>query len=1391
MSQGLGHRNTSTVNSTNRHRVVHAVGAHTAHEVVAGMEARCELDSHADTCVAGPNFIIDEYTGEHCDVTPYSNEYKPITDVPIVNASTAYTNPDTGETLVLRFNQVLWYGKKMHMSLINPNQMRHYGLVVSDDPTDYDRTFGVSGDNFVIPFEISGTTVFFSSRVPTRWELENCRVVEMTMDSPWSPSEVSIRSMMTDSTDSETRTMREVCALTNVQKCVNGKTCSCCTSDLSVYNEATLITKMVGAVCVATAHRDPTVSFIGSKDRHSQVNAETVAKRFRCGIETAQKTLKATTQRGVRQAMHPLNRRYRVDHLNLTRRRLNDTFYMDTLFSKVKSLAGHTCAQLITNGTFTRVYPMASKASANIAAALAEFIDDVGIPDTLVCDLASEQTGKNTEVMQLIRRMHIKMRMAEKGRGITQNHRAEAEIREVKTKWKTRMRSNQVPSRLWDYGLVYIAEIQSLLARGVDQRPGIERVTGNTVDISEWLDFDFFDRVWYWDQKKMDMTDEQARIGRWLGISHRVGSNMTYWILTESGQVIARSTVQHITVSDMATDEMKNRVHTFDSNLTDRLADDNFAVLLPNQHVFYLQDDDDPTPAPGSVNIPPDVEYGDMLQNDKLEADDTEFESFDKYLGAEFFVNADGESVSAKVVKRARDNDGNAIGKQHSNPLMDTRAYDCELGDGTVYRYTANVIAENIFAQCDDEGRRQAVLHEITDHRRDETAIHITNGYTTTRRGRKVPKTTTKGWQLLCQWRDGTSDWVALKHLKDSNPIQLAEYAVANRIQEEPAFKWWVSNTLRTRNRIIAKVKSRYWKINHKYGVRLPHSVQEALQIDKETGTDFWWQAIQKEMKKVMVAFEYDDQLTPEQARTDRSKYVGFQEINCHMVFDVKMDLTRKARFVAGGHLTEPPPSITYSSVVSRDSVRLAFLIAALNDLDVTACDVGNAYLNAPCREKIWFVAGPEFGSRQGTVIKVVRALYGLKSSGAAWRSMFNSSILDMGFESTIADPDVYRRANAKPDGMRYYEYILVYVDDVLIISHNTEVHLKQIQANYDLNPSSIGPPSRYLGADVKRAMRPGDTSGREYWSFSAYTYVKNAVRNVKLMLNEEGRGLKSTAKSPFSNSSYRPELDMTDECDDDGASRFSQLIGVLRWAVELGRIDIYTEVALLSQHLALPRVGHLEAVYHVFAYLNKHEKSSIIFDPTDPLPNTPTSAKPDWTPFYSDAEELLPPKMPEPLGNPVNVYVFVDANHAGNVVTRRSHTGILLFVQNSPILWLSRRQNTVETSTFGSEFVALRTARDMIIAMRYKLRMFGVPLEGPAQVFCDNQGVVKNTSVPESVLTKKHNAVNYHAVREAAAAGVLEVHKEDTATNLADLFTKVLPSDRRRELLGSVLYNL
>ena len=139
-----------------------------------------------------------------------------------------------------------------------------------------------------------------------------------------------------------------------------------------------------------------------------------------------------------------------------------------------------------------------------------------------------------------------------------------------------------------------------------------------------------------------------------------------------------------------------------------------------------------------------------------------------------------------------------------------------------------------------------------------------------------------------------------------------------------------------------------------KYGILIPSNVREALQFDKDNGNTYWHDAIQKEMQNSKIAFELlgmGEQPPP-----------GYKRIRCHLNFEVKMDLRRKARYVAGGHLTDPPTYMTYSTVVSRESVRIAFLIAALKQLQVLAGDIQNAYLNAPTTEKLYFVAGPEWG---------------------------------------------------------------------------------------------------------------------------------------------------------------------------------------------------------------------------------------------------------------------------------------------------------------------------------------------------------------------------------------------------------------------------------------------
>ena len=154
-----------------------------------------------------------------------------------------------------------------------------------------------------------------------------------------------------------------------------------------------------------------------------------------------------------------------------------------------------------------------------------------------------------------------------------------------------------------------------------------------------------------------------------------------------------------------------------------------------------------------------------------------------------------------------------------------------------------------------------------------------------------------------------------------------------------------------------------------------------------------------------------------------------------------------------------------------------------------------------------------------------------------------------------------------------------------------------------------------------------------------------------------------------------------------------------------------------------------------------------------------------------------------------VSTHCFVDSDHAADKVTRPSQTGILIFVNRAPILWYSKRQNTVETSTFGSEFIAMKTAVEQVESLQYKLCMFGVPLEGPTNMFCDNEAVFKNASIPDSTLKKKHTSICYHRCREAVASCTVRVANKGTLTNLSNLFTKPLSYATREAILDRFTY--
>jgi hypothetical protein len=243
------------------------------------------------------------------------------------------------------------------------------------------------------------------------------------------------------------------------------------------------------------------------------------------------------------------------------------------------------------------------------------------------------------------------------------------------------------------------------------------------------------------------------------------------------------------------------------------------------------------------------------------------------------------------------------------------------------------------------------------------------------------------------------------------------------------------------------------------------------------------------------------------------------------LIFDVKMDFMRKTRLVAGGHVTEPPLVLTYASVVTRESVRIALLIAALKDMSVLGADISNAYLNAPTTKTVWTILGAKWGSDAGKKAIIVRALYGLKSSGAAYRNHLASYIRLFDFRSCLADPDVWYPIAKKDNEEEFYEYLLVYTDDLLAVATNPKAILDNVNLFFHLKLESVGHPNIYLGLKVSKAKL---ANGIECWCNSSCQYVREAIKNTETYICEHnGRMLWSKTRSPME-TNYRPELDVS-----------------------------------------------------------------------------------------------------------------------------------------------------------------------------------------------------------------------------------------------------------------------
>jgi len=617
-------------------------------------------------------------------------------------------------------------------------------------------------------------------------------------------------------------------------------------------------------------------------------------------------------------------------------------------------------------------------------------------------------------------------------------------------------------------------------------------------------------------------------------------------------------------------------------------------------------------------------------------------------------------------------------------------------------------------------------------------------------------------WKVLVEWESGEITWQPLHNkdkwgVYDTDPVTVAIYARENNLLKTPGWKLpLIKKCAKTQQRMIrmahqAKLHSYRTKPVYMYGVQVPRNYEQAIQMDKENGNTLWQDAVDKELAQI------DEYETFEDKGTDFKPGADWKKITVHLVFAVKHGGRRKARLVAGGHLTDTPVDSVYSSVAPLRGIRIIAFLAELNDLELWGTDIGNAYLESYTKEKVYIRAGHEFGDRCGHILLARRALYGLKSSGLRWSERFYGALIDAGFTLSKAENDIWMR-----DCGDHYEYIAVYVDDLLIASKKPQDIITMLEATYKFKLKGSGPAQHHLGCNYRRGqdgtlcMEPKG-------------YIMKMMAEYERAFGQKPREY----KSPLEKGDH-PELDTSELLDMDQTKLYQSMIGALQWVIQLGRFDVATAVMTLSRFRAAPRQGHLDRVKRAYGYMSKMREGAIRMRTGIPDSSPYPDKVYDWEhSCYRGAKEQVPDDAPRPLGNPVQASSYAGANLYHDLISGRSVTGLLHFLNQTPIDWYTKLQSTVETATYGSEFIAARTCAEQIIDLRITLRYLGVPLAGHSMMFGDNESVVNSSSMPHSKLHKRHNALAYHKTRESIAAKILRFYFVRSQENPADILSK------------------
>ena len=1015
---------------------------------------------------------------------------------------------------------------------------------------------------------------------------------------------------------------------------------------------------------------------------------------------------------------------------NIPRR--SEAVATDTIFSDTPAVDdGSTMAQFFCGRDTLVCDAYGIKSTKQFINTLSDNIRKRGAMDTLISDGGKYEISK--QVTDLLRSLFIQDYQSEPYH--QHQNKAENRFGLAKRYTNTVMNTSGCPACCWLLCLQYICVVLNHLASPTLQGIcPVQALEGTTPDISFLLHFSFYEPVYYRiDSSEPDLnfpSSSNEKKGYWVGFADNQGDSLTWRILTEDTQKIiirsgVRSALRTTTNQRLASSSGEGTTLPFPipypKQSSNSLPLDPLDASTPNFEQFVKsqsgEDEDHPIPM-ANIDIP-------------------------NLLGRSFLLPPEdnGERHMAKII----DID------DHEQPLEDIKfklkINKDQTEEITSYNQLMDYIQKGTDAEEDPDS-----LFKFRDIIAHQGPLESTD-----------PNHKGSKYNVMVEWESGEVTYEPLTLISKDDPITCAVYAKKHDLLDTTGWKH-LKRYAKTSKRLIRAVKqSRIRQVRasarYQHGFQVPKDYNDAMRLDKENGNTHWQDAMDLELTQI---HEYKVFKDTGKAKFHNGKVVtpdGFQKIRVHFVYAVKHDGRFKARLVADGHLTKEPVESIYSGVVSLRSLRMVVFLSQLNKLEIWGADVGNAYLEAYTDEKLCIMAGPELKELQGHLLIMVKALYGTRSGGARWHDRLFDILQELKFKPSKADPDVWMRP--EPGGT-CYEYIAVYVDDLAIAAKDPQAFCNELKKKYNLKLKGVGPLEYHLGCTYKKD--PDGTLAAD-----PRRYVNKILESYERMFKEKPR----KSRPPLEGGDH-PELDTSELCDEHQTKQFQTLIGQLQWLISLGRFDIAVHVMSLSRFRAQPRKGHLDRAKRIVGYLLFLPDGAIRFRIGEPDFSSLKDQEYDWTrTVYSGACEQIPHDIPKPLGKHVQTTHYVHANLHHDLATGKAVTAALHFLNQTPIDAYTKRQSTVETATYGSEFVAARTAVDQIIDIRTTLRYLGVPIRDKSYMFGDNKSVVTSSTIPNSTIAKRHHLASYHRVREAIAAKFISFHWKDGKSNPADILSR------------------